>query len=117
MSAEFTRQCLVERYSVDPGKIDVIYTGVGPEFSLIDDVESLLAFKIKNGLDKPFIFYPAASWPHKNHRRLLAALKLMIDQYGFDGSLVLTGIAFQSHSDILENISELGLDAYVKVLG
>jgi glycosyltransferase involved in cell wall biosynthesis len=38
-------------------------------------------------------------------------------QYAFDGTLVLTGIAMQSHSDIQAEISRLGLTDYVKILG
>ncbi len=40
--------------------------------------------------DGPFIFYPANAWPHKNHRRLFAALRILRER-GFPHHLVLTG--------------------------
>ena len=63
------------------------------------------------------MYYPAATWPHKNHKRLLAALKIMKDRYGFDGQLVLSGIAMQANDAVLEEIGRLGLRDDVIVLG
>jgi len=117
VSARFTKDCLVERYGIDGDKIEVIYTGYGPEYRVIEDPGHLAEVRRKYALDKPFFFYPAATWPHKNHKALLAALKIMVDRYSFDGELVLTGIAMQSHGDFLAEINRLGLDGVVKVLG
>jgi len=117
VSAEFTKGCLVERYGIDAGKIDVIYTGFGSEYRVYDNLEMLEMVRKKYGLNRPFMYYPAATWPHKNHKRLLAALKLMKDRYHFDGELILTGIAMQAHDDILAEIAELGLEGEVRVLG
>jgi glycosyltransferase involved in cell wall biosynthesis len=63
------------------------------------------------------MFYPAATWPHKNHKNLLLALKIMVDHHGFDGELLLTGITKQSNSAILDEISRLGLANRVKLPG
>jgi glycosyltransferase involved in cell wall biosynthesis len=117
VSSEFTKQCLVERYRIVPDKIDVIYTGYGPEFRVIDDPEDLDQVRQKYGLSRPFLYYPAASWPHKNHRTLLAALRILCDRNDFDGQLVLTGIAMQAHGDMLRDIERLGLGERVKILG
>lgn len=117
VSAEFTRRCLMERYGIDAGKIDVIYTGFGSEYHVCDDPEMLEKVRMKYGLNRPFMYYPAATWPHKNHKRLLAALKLMKDRYHFDGELILTGIAMQAHDDILAETAALGLEGDVRVLG
>jgi glycosyltransferase involved in cell wall biosynthesis len=117
VSSEFTKKCLVERYRIVPDKIDVIYTGYGPEYRIIDDPERLDGVRQKYGLSRPFLYYPAASWPHKNHSMLLAALRILCDRYDFDGQLVLTGIAMQAHGDILRDIERLGLGERVKILG
>jgi glycosyltransferase involved in cell wall biosynthesis len=117
VSSEFTKQCLVERYRIVSDKIDVIYTGYGPEYRIIDDSEGLDRVRKKYGLSRPFLYYPAASWPHKNHRTLLTAMRILCDQYDFDGQLVLTGIAMQAHGDMLWDIERLGLGERVKVLG
>jgi len=117
VSSEFTKQCLVERYCIVPDKIDVIYTGYGPEYRVIDDPEDLDRVRQKYGLSRPFLYYPAASWPHKNHRTLLAALRILCGRHDFDGQLVLTGIAMQAQGDMLQDIERLGLRERVKILG
>ena len=116
VSAQFTKNCLVERYEIEADKIEVIYTGYGPEYKVLDN-ERLAEVRSKYILNQPFLFYPAATWPHKNHKSLLVALKIMIDRYFFDGELVLTGIAMQSHDDIISEINRLDLRGKVKVLG
>lgn len=117
VSAEFTRRCLVEKYAMDAGKIDVVYTGYGPDYRVIDDMAALERIKSKYGLDRPFLYYPAASWPHKNHKTLLAALKLLKDRNAFDGMLVLTGIATQSLGALAGEIERHGLSGMVRLLG
>ena len=117
VAAEFTKRCLVERYGIDGDKIEVIPTGYGPEYRVIEDSGFLDRISRKYGLSRPFLFYPAATWPHKNHKTLLAALRIMADRHSFDGELVLTGIAMQSHGEIMAEIGRLGLGDMVKVLG
>lgn len=117
VSAEFTKTCLVEKYGIDDRKIDVVYTGYGSEYQVIDDTDALESVKVKYGLNRPFLYYPAATWPHKNHKTLLAALKILKDRNAFDGMLVLTGIAKQGQDEILGEIGRLGLSEVVKLLG
>ncbi|MBJ6727033.1 glycosyltransferase family 4 protein [Geomesophilobacter sediminis] len=115
--SDFTRSCIMERYDVAPEKIDVVPVGCGAEYRPIEEPAVLEAVRKKYTLDRPFLFYPAATWPHKNHKALLAALRLLRERWGFDGCLVLTGIAKQSHDALLSEIAKLGLHGFVKVLG
>jgi glycosyltransferase involved in cell wall biosynthesis len=117
VSARFTKACLVERYGISADKIEVIHTGYGPEYRVLDDAERLAEVRRKYSLNKPFLFYPAATWPHKNHRALLAAIRIMKASHPFDGDLILTGIAMQAHAGIMAEISRLGLGDTVRVLG
>jgi glycosyltransferase involved in cell wall biosynthesis len=117
VSAGFTKECLVERYGIQSGKIDVIYTGYSPQYRVLDDQEQLQQIRSQYGLDRPFLFYPAATWPHKNHRTLLAAFKILVESRRFDGDLVLTGIAMQAHDGLLSEIRRLGLADRVKLPG
>ncbi len=117
VSAEFTRECLVHRYGIDAGKIDVIYTGYGPDYRVIEESEGLARVRSRYGLERPFLYYPAATWPHKNHKNLLAALKILKDEMGFDGDLVLTGVAMNAHASLQSEVAHLGLSDRVKMLG
>jgi glycosyltransferase involved in cell wall biosynthesis len=48
---------------------------------------------------------------------LLAALRILRESYGFDGELLLSGIAMQSHSEIMAEVGRLGLAGSVRLLG
>jgi glycosyltransferase involved in cell wall biosynthesis len=115
--SDFTRQSLVERYAVPADRIDVVHLSCGSEYRESCDPEQLQKIREKYGLERPFLYYPAATWPHKNHRTLLAALQLLHERHGFNGELVLTGIAMHSHNEILGEIERRGLKDKVKVLG
>lgn len=117
VSAGFTRDCLVERYGISSEKIQVIHTGYAPQYRVVDDQDSLQQIRQKYRLDRPFMYYPAATWPHKNHLTLLKALKILAERHGFDGELLLTGIAMQSQEAIASDIQRLGLGNRVKLLG
>jgi len=117
VSSEFTKHCLIERYGFPEEKIDVIYFGYAREYRIIDSTDILDQARNKYDLRKPFLFYPAASWPHKNHKLLLSAIKIIKDNNGFDGQLVLTGIVKASHDEMLREIGRLDLKKDVKFLG
>lgn len=115
--SEHVKSSLVGKYGINPDKIDVIYLGHDPCYRIYDKIDRLEGIKNKYGLHKPFMYYPAATWPHKNHKKLLAALSVMKERYRFDGQLVLTGTAMRANNEILDEISRLGLEGTVKILG
>ncbi len=113
----YAKSSLVERYGIPPDKIDVVYLGYDQSYRIYDKEDVLRAMRLKYGLNRPFLYYPGATWPHKNHKTLLAALCIMKTRYRFEGQLVLTGIVKKSYSEILKEIGRLGLEETVKVLG
>jgi glycosyltransferase involved in cell wall biosynthesis len=117
VSASFTKDCLVERYGIHTDKIDVIHTGYSPHYRVIDNQKQLQQIREQYGLDRPFLYYPAATWPHKNHHNLLESFKILVERYRFEGDLVLTGIAMQAHNKLLSEIRHLGLADRVKLPG
>ncbi len=115
--SNFTRQCLIERYGTAPEKIAVIHYGYNEDFREIKDQGRIASFQEQHGLDKPYMFYPAATWPHKNHANLIEALYLLKNEARFDGYLVLTGIARGAQDDLLELCRTRDLSSMVKFLG
>ncbi|HXY53893.1 MAG TPA: glycosyltransferase family 1 protein [Nitrospirota bacterium] len=111
------KSSLAERYGISPDKIDVVYLGYDERYRVYNNEDVLQTTRSKYELNRPFLYYPGATWPHKNHKTLLAALNRMTERYQFDGQLVLTGIAKKSYSDIIGEIKRLGLGDKVKVLG
>jgi len=85
----FTAGELTRFYSVPPERITVIHEGVEPISPLAP--AALAALREVYGLQRPFLFYPAAPWPSKNHPALLAAYAMLLQQ-GYDLDLVLCGV-------------------------
>jgi len=72
----------------------------------------------KYRLEQPFMLYPAVTWPHKNHLRLLDAIARIRDNRGLELRLVCTGSpdkSFQPRID--KRVRELNLTSQVKFLG
>jgi glycosyltransferase involved in cell wall biosynthesis len=65
--------------------------------------------RIKYALPDEFIFYPAATWPHKNHIKLLEAISILRKKYVFEKKLVLIGIPMNNHSRIMDTVKRLNL--------
>jgi glycosyltransferase involved in cell wall biosynthesis len=70
------------------------------------------------GLPERFMLYPAMTFPHKNHLRLLQAMALLRDRKGLRLQLVCTGRAYgPHHMAILEEVRRLGLEDQTRFLG
>jgi len=113
----FTKQCVIDHFKIPAAHIDVVHLASNPDYEPRSGQDKLAAVRAMHSLNKPFLYYPAATWPHKNHVMLLAALKLLVEHNSFDGELVLTGISSQHHDTVRRTISELGLESQVRVLG
>ena len=114
--SQHTRHCLNERYAITPDKIQVVYSGYSPYFRSRAP-EEVAETRRSLGLQRPFMFYPAATWPHKNHLRLLQAIRIMIDRSCFDGELILTGSPMGAQQAVLDAVDRLGLGTAVRWLG
>jgi len=82
--------------------------------------EKAKIIKHKYSLPNKYIYYPAQFWPHKNHKKLLEALQLVLKEQK-DLYLVLTGsqqnyfydvMSYAEYLDIKENIVYLGYVDY-----
>lgn len=115
--SEFSRSTMVERYGVAPEKIHAIPLAVGDEFLSSKDEAALDAVRSKYNLPAQYAFYPANTWPHKNHTTLLKALHLLRAKYSNQLSCVFTGVARGGHEAFLEAAEELDLAGQVRLLG
>jgi glycosyltransferase involved in cell wall biosynthesis len=117
VSSHFTEATLTAQYGVSPGKITTIYFGVGPEFRQPIGLGQIAELRAKYGLSDRLVFYPAATFPHKNHIRLLHAFKRLCDRLGTDIQLALTGAEMAGEADLRQTIQALDLERQVKRLG
>ena len=63
-----------------------------------------------------FVFYPARSWPHKNHEALVDALAYL-NKRGLEVSAVFTTVDGEYGEKVREQIRALGLDRQVYIVG
>jgi len=68
-------------------------------------------------LPSRFIFYPAQTWPHKNHLRLIDALATLKNKFGLVVPLVATGHQNEFYHNIASRVSESGLNDQIQFLG
>ncbi len=71
----------------------------------------------KFDLPEDFLLYPAQTWPHKNHVRLLESLAILRDRHGLRIPLVCSGTQNDFFPHITRRVAELRLDDQVRFLG
>ena len=119
-ASEFVKGDIVSRYRVPAEKVQVIPWAPPPADTSPEESggDTARALREKHGLgEAPFALYPAMTWEHKNHLRLLEAVALLRDRDAVRLSLVCTGHQNSFWSRIERRLDELGLRAQVKFLG
>ena len=114
--SEFTRKTLLDRYGLDSSKVHVVYEAAGQQFSPSTAEESWSRVAKQYGLSKGYLFYPANTWPHKNHEVLLMALQ-RLKKRGLTPKLVLTGAAIRPINSLKALARQLGCEDQVLYLG
>lgn len=114
--SNFTRQCVIEKFQLPEDKVSVAYEAAAPLFQQpVQDLDQVLEkYNLEQG---GYLFYPANTWPHKNHKTVLAALKLLHEGDQKELLFVCTGAPKEAHQDILLQVQELGLQDYFRFLG
>lgn len=88
--SKFTGATLAENYKVVSEKMVHVPVGISEEF-YPRDADEVRNVKSKYSLPDKFLFYPANPWPHKNHARLMAALRIYENVYDCRLKLVVSG--------------------------
>jgi len=116
VQTEWTKADLVSSYHLPPSKITVIPWGVpiDPDISGPATTSSIID---KYNLPETFFFYPAVTWPHKNHLCLLQALKILRDEHSLSPSLVCTGAITDFRKTLEEAAHSAGIRQQVRYLG
>ncbi|HYB41946.1 MAG TPA: glycosyltransferase [Candidatus Methylomirabilis sp.] len=117
--SEFTRQTLIERLGLRPEAITTTHLAADPIFHPGSPARAGARRVLeRHGLRAgTYVLFPGNTWPHKNHRGALAALRILREAHGLDPLLVCTGSSREAHGDLLRLVGELGLEDRVKLLG
>ncbi|MEX2186119.1 MAG: glycosyltransferase family 1 protein [Pirellulales bacterium] len=107
----------IERFYAVPAERIRILPHPTPQFAFEpptgDDDEVLARYAIR----KPYIFYPAQFWPHKNHVGLLHAVQLLRDRHALDVDVVLVGSDKGNRPFVEQTAARLGLADRVRFPG
>lgn len=90
VASNYTWQTVLEKASAQPKRIVVVYPGLADGWQRAT-ADSVAAVRARYDLPNAFFFYPANPWPHKNHARLFAALRVLREREGIMIPMVLTG--------------------------
>ena len=115
--SRWVKHDIVSQYHIDPNKVYVSYLApaAGANSKLASADQSAPSPTIQ--LPETFAFYPAQTWPHKNHIRLLEALALVRDRDNLIVNLVCTGRKNAFWLTIERQITRLRLENQVQFLG
>lgn len=116
--SDHTRQTVLERFDIEPARITTAHLAADPLFwpsnRRANRDEVLRKYNLTRG---DYLFLPANTWPHKNHRAAFQALQLLREVHHLDPLLVCTGTAKEAHPTLLSLLGDLGLENRVKFLG
>ena len=117
VESRWVKDDIVKQFGLDPKKIQVI--PLAPPTQTYPEPSVAAAGHVLNtyGLEQPFALYPALTWPHKNHVRLLEALALLRDRHQIRVRLVCTGYQNSFWPQVERRLGDLGLQDQVRFLG
>jgi glycosyltransferase involved in cell wall biosynthesis len=110
---EWGRADVCKWSGLPPEKIAVVPWAPAPGLRLDLDVQHSSPI---HDLPDRFLLYPAQTWPHKNHLRLVAAMALLRDR-GLDLTVVCTGRLNEHYAAIRRRVTELHLSDQMQFLG
>lgn len=117
VASSWTKDDLIRHYRLPAEKISVVplapLLNAYPETSQ----EARQAVRGRYSLPDVFGFFPAQTWPHKNHMGLLEALAILRDRYGVCVPFVFSGRMNDFYRKIEARLHELRLDDQVQSLG
>ncbi len=106
---------VIERYGIDESRVSVLPMGSALELVGALDADASARRRADLAVAPRYALYPAQSWPHKNHRRLLEAIALL-RRSGCPVPLVLAG-ATNAMSELDAAARQLGVRDLVHLPG
>lgn len=117
VTSSWVKRDLVEQFGIEESKIAVIPLAPATDAYAPPGPADLEQTARRFGLPPAFLLYPAQTWPHKNHLKLLQALALIREAEGVTIPLVCSGGLTEHHARLREEIRRLRLEDHVRFVG
>jgi glycosyltransferase involved in cell wall biosynthesis len=116
--SEYTRQSLLRHLQVSPEKTFTVHNCIHARLSK-QEPGKIIEHSASLGIDRrPYMFYPANFWPHKNHRLLITAYGMYLSRNPDRRlDLVFTGALDKTQRDLKDQVDRMGLQEQVHFLG
>src|SRR5262245_13462664 len=115
--SEFTRACVLERYGLEADRVTAIWEAAGSDFDWRRASARATAVRERYALPARYILYPANTWHHKNHLRLIEALAHYRGMRRGEPALVLTGVSKEGQDALDRAVEAHRLEGLVRTLG
>ena len=116
--SEHVRQAVLEHLKTNPQRTHTAHVCIQTRLSTPDHIS---VDRHRSALDirlRPYMFYPANYWPHKNHRMLLTAYGMFLSRNPDNNlDLVFTGALEDSENELKRAVAQMGLKERVHFLG
>ena len=116
VQAEWTKRDVINHYGMAE-KLMVIRWGSVFDAYKVPSAEAKRNTVNRYGLPSQFFFYPAVTWPHKNHEVILRALHILASEYGIAPHVFFTGSSTDYRSTLEKLAKDLGVSEQVHFLG
>ena len=118
VASQWIKNDIIKNYAIDPGKIQVIPWAPPTETYPLPTSDEIEEVKRKYSLHLPFALYPAMTWEHKNHLRLIEGYNRARKESDIHLQIICTGKQHEPHwSKIQKLVEKLGLTEDVRFLG
>lgn len=113
----WTKRDIMRNFGVPASKVAVVpRSSVKARTDVTAAEEAKLASEAH--LPERYMFYPAMTFPHKNHLRLFEAMAILRDRRGLRLNLICSGRAYKPfHPTLLREVERLKLSGQVRFLG
>jgi glycosyltransferase involved in cell wall biosynthesis len=117
VQTEWSRQDLIKQYGLPPEKVVVIPWGSVFDSYDAPSTEATQATITKFRLPSQFFFYPAVTWPHKNHETIIRALHILKREQNRIPDVYFTGLSTDFRAELDRLAKELGVFDQLHYLG
>lgn len=117
-ASEFVKRDVINKYKIEAEKVQVIpWSLPEKEREKFDEKDVEILLEKYECPPRPFVLYPAMTWEHKNHIRLLEAAARLRERENLKINIICTGQKKSFYPHIKQRLYELNLENQIKFTG